>query len=98
MGCATDSKDTKNEGIDKCYNYFNFPVPTDQQIKDITISILYDYTVHEFYVVSWIDKETYQKNCKVRSLPVGGGVYRKFYLYKLKYGNNIFDLKKYLKL
>ena len=92
------SKDTKNEGIEKCYSYFNFPVPTDQQIKDITISILYDYAVHDFYIVSWIDKETYRKSCELRKLPVGGGTHKEFYLYKLKYGKNIFELKEYLKL
>jgi hypothetical protein len=92
------SKDTKNEGIEKCYDYFNFPVPTDQQIKDITVSILYDYAVRTFYIVSWIDKETYQKSCEIRKLPVGGGTYRTFYLYKLKYGKSIFDLKGYLKI
>ncbi len=90
------SKDTKNEGIENCFNYFNFPVPTDQQIKDITISILYDNLVKNFYIVSWIDKETYRKNCKIKNLPIGGGNSKEFYLYKLKLGKPMDALKEYL--
>lgn len=90
------SKDTKNEGIINCYNYFNFPVPTDQTVKDVTVSILYDYNVEDFYIVSWIDRETYMNNCTIGYLPVGGGVYKEFYKYKLNKGNLIEDLKDFL--
>jgi hypothetical protein len=91
------SKDTKNEGIENCYRYFNFPVPTDQDIKDVTVSILYDYQVENFYIVSWIDKETYKKHCKIKNLPVGGGKWKEYYLYQLKLGNPISTLKDYLR-
>lgn len=90
------SKDTKNEGIMNCYRRFNFPVPTDQDVKDITISILYDYLVENFFIVSWIDKETYLKNAEIRELPVGNGVYKEFYLYPLRNGRNIYELKTHL--
>ena len=91
------SKDTQNKGIDNCFNYFNFPVPTDQSIKDITISILYDYNIQNFYIVSWIDREKYSKNATIKKLHVGNGIYKEYYLYKLKDGYDIKSLIEKLK-
>jgi len=91
------SKDTKNEGIKSCYSRFNFPVPKDQEIKDITVSIIYDNDVQNFYIVSWIDKETYTKNASIRALPIGGGITKEFYLYPLKKGKKLNLLIDYLK-
>lgn len=86
------SKDTKNEGILNCLNYFNFPVPADQEIKDVTVSILYDFSVKNFYIVKGILKEEYQKNYQIRPLPVGNGIYRKYYLCKLNNGESIDEI------
>ena len=92
------SRDSKNQGIDCCFNYFNFPVPTDQTIKDITLSIIFDNTIKDFYITTWIDLETYKKNCLIGKLPVGGGVYKDFYLYKIKNGRPLVEMKGYLNL
>jgi len=92
------SKDTRNEGIQKCFDYFNFPVPTDQTIKDITISIIYDCNIQNFNMVSWIDIETYKNNYKINKLPVGNNESRDFYLYKIKNGWSLDELKGYLNL
>lgn len=87
------SKDTKNEGIDSCYSYFNFPVPVDQKIKDITVSILYDYEIKNFYIASWIDKETYRKNHTIKRINIGNNIYKEFYLCPLREGKSIKDFK-----
>ncbi len=42
------SKDTKNVGLNACYKYFNFPVPADQEIKDLTVSIIYSFDLRFF--------------------------------------------------
>lgn len=90
------SKDTKKEGLSNCFNYFNFPVLASQSLKDVTISILYDFEIKNFIIVSWIDKETYTKNCNISSLHVGRGIYKNYRLYKLKFGKNIDQLNDYL--
>jgi hypothetical protein len=90
------SKDTKNEGFESCYSRFNFPVPVGQEVKDITVSIIYDYSVTKFYLASWIEKKIYLKCAEIRELPVGGGKKKKFYLYPLRDGKNIKTLKAYL--
>lgn len=90
------SKDTKNEGIDKCISYFNFPVPVTQTIKDITVSVIYDFDVENFYIISWVDSLTYKHNkttgefkneqSKFNRLPLSKG-------YKIKDIKIIFDEK-----
>ena len=57
---------------------------------------LYDNQVENFYIVSWIDKDTYARNYRIKSLPVGGGKWKDFYLYQLKNGKPLDTLKKYL--
>ena len=91
------SKDTKNEGFLNCYNYFNFPVLLSQNIKDISISILYDINYEKFMIVSWIDKKTYESNYNIINLQVRPGIYKKYHGYKLKEGKNLIELKSLLK-
>lgn len=91
------SKDTKNEGIESCHSRFNFPVPSDQKIKDLTFSIIYDFDVKSFYIVSWIDKKTYSEGARIGKLNVGGGIVKEFYLYPLASGRNIKDFGGYIK-
>jgi len=80
------SKDTYQEGIKSCYNRFNFPVPFDQGIKDLTISILYTYDLSNYVISSAIFKEDYLGKSRIGRLPVGNGIYKEFYLCKLTNG------------
>lgn len=83
------SKDTSQEGIESCYRRFNFPVPYDQGIKDLTISILYTYDLENYVISSAIFKEEYIRNSRIGKLPVGNGVYKDFYLCKLTNGTTV---------
>lgn len=83
------SKDTYKEGLMSCYNRFNFPVPYDQGIKDLTISIIYSNDLTVYCISSAIFKEDYLKKSKIGKLPVGNGIYKDFYLCKLTNGINV---------
>jgi len=85
------SKDTSQEGIESCYKRFNFPVPFDQGIKDLTISILYTYDLSSYIISSAIFKEDYLRMSRIGRLPVGNGVYKEFYLCKLTNGIAVRD-------
>ena len=80
------SKDTKQEGFENCFSYFNFPVPWDQEIKDVTISIIYSFDLSKFWICRAISKRKYIQNQHYGKLPVGGGVYKAFHLCKLSLG------------
>ena len=89
------SKDTDHRGSIACINSFNFPVPTDQHIKDITVSIIYNDD--GWYAISrWIDKRTYENECRIGSLPVNNGITRQFYKLPLKRGYGISTLGRFL--
>jgi len=83
------SKDTKNMGLMKCYESFNFPVPSDQEIKDLTVSIIYSYDLKYFVISSAIFKNDYIKMRHFGRLNVGNGVYKTFNLCKLTNGISI---------
>ena len=83
------SKDTYKEGIISCYNRFNFPVPYDQGIKDLTISILYSHDLSVYCISSAIFRDDYLKKSHIGRLPVGNGVFKEFYLCKLINGINV---------
>lgn len=80
------SKDTQKRGIQKCLKQFNFPVPRDQKIKDITVSVIYDFEVQNFYIAAWIDKDTYETNAIYGTFPGGNGKKIPFYKYALTKG------------
>ena len=83
------SKDTKNTGFEQCFNRFNFPVPADQEIKDVTISIIYSFDLKDYYICSAIFKSDYLAKQHFGRLDVGGGVYRTFRLCKLTNGRKV---------
>jgi hypothetical protein len=90
------SKDTYEEGIESCYNRFNFPVPYDQGIKDLTISILYTHDLSNYVISSAIFKEDYLRKSRIGSLPVGNGVFKNFYLCKLTNGIKVRNAIEYI--
>lgn len=56
------SRDNQNRGITKCYKQLNFMVPKTQTVKDITVWGFCDINMEKFYILAWIDKETYMEN------------------------------------
>lgn len=56
------SRDNQNRGMEKCYNQLNFMVPKTQSVKDITVWGFCDKKMEKFYIMSWIDRDTYMKN------------------------------------
>lgn len=49
-------------GIDGCIRSYNFPVPKVREPRDIVISLLVDDKLENWYIIAWIDKETYVEN------------------------------------
>ena len=83
------SKDTKNVGFEACFNSFNFPVPADQEVKDVTFSIIYSHDLQHYCICSAIFKNDYLSKQHLGRLDVGGGVYRTFRLCKLTKGSKV---------
>lgn len=83
------SKDTKNVGFDKCFHSFNFPVPADQDVKDLTISIIYSFDLKYYVICSAIFRNDYLSKQHIAKLNVGNGVYRDFRLCKLTNGSKV---------
>lgn len=83
------SKDTKKVGFDHCFNTFNFPVPADQDVKDVTYSIIYSYDLNYYVICAAIFKNDYLAKQHLGKLDVGGGVYRMFRLCKLTNGSKV---------
>ncbi|GFI51276.1 hypothetical protein IMSAGC020_02486 [Lachnospiraceae bacterium] len=87
------SRDTQERGINKCLETFNFPVPQDQTIKDITVEVIYDNQVRNFYIAKWIDKYTYETNATTGYFMLESGKRQPFYKLSLKYGYEINELE-----
>ena len=83
------SKDTKNVGFMECFNHFNFPVPADQEVKDVTISIIYSFDLNNFCICSAIWKKDYLRMARLGNLDVGNRTYRQFRLCKLTNGISV---------
>ncbi len=88
------SRDTQVRGINKCVETFNFPVPTDQTIKDITVEVIYDNQIRNFYIAKWIDKFTYETNATTGTFFLESGKRQPFYKLSLKYGYSVTELKR----
>lgn len=87
------SRDTQERGINKCLETFNFPVPKDQTIKDITVEVIYDNQIRNFYIAKWIDKYTYETNATTGYFKLESGKLQPFYKLSLKYGYKIIELE-----
>ncbi|MBR0295359.1 MAG: hypothetical protein IJQ67_05610 [Bacilli bacterium] len=83
------SKDTKKAGFEKCFSSFNFPVPADQEVKDVTYSIIYSFDLRYYIICAAIFKNDYLSKQHFGKLDVGGGVYRTFRLCKLTNGSKV---------
>ena len=86
------SNDTDNRGVDNCIRSFNFPVPIQQKRspRDIIVSLVVDNAQQNWYIIAWIDAETYLSNCKIGFWKPEKTFWHK---YPLSKGYKIKDLK-----